>query len=90
MLIKKLTSINILFTNIVIRNYIPPYETQWSDHGTKNNDERKEARPFLIDLSDEVQETIDLVVLDQNKALYIDKGYFTWDEINKALAIANK
>ncbi len=36
-------------------------------------DIRKEARPILIDLSDEVQETIHLVVLDQNKALYIDK-----------------
>ncbi|MFC1877329.1 IclR family transcriptional regulator [Thermodesulfobacteriota bacterium] len=36
-------------------------------------DIRKEARPYLIDLSDDVQETIHLVVLDQNKALYIDK-----------------
>jgi len=36
-------------------------------------DIRKEARPYLIDLSNDVQETIHLVVLDQNKALYIDK-----------------
>lgn len=36
-------------------------------------DIRKEARPYLIDLSEDVQETIHLVVLDQNKALYIDK-----------------
>ncbi len=36
-------------------------------------DIRKEARPYLIDLSDDVQETVHLVVLDQNKALYIDK-----------------
>ena len=36
-------------------------------------DIRKEARPYLIDLRDDVQETVHLVVLDQNKALYIDK-----------------
>jgi DNA-binding IclR family transcriptional regulator len=39
-------------------------------------DIRKEARPYLIDLSDDVQETVHLVVLDQNKALYIDKVDF--------------
>lgn len=36
-------------------------------------DIRQEARPYLIDLSDKVQEIVHLVVLDQNKALYIDK-----------------
>jgi IclR family transcriptional regulator, KDG regulon repressor len=36
-------------------------------------DLRKEARSYLISLSDEVQETTHLVVLDRNKALYIDK-----------------
>lgn len=36
-------------------------------------DLRKEAHPYLISLSDEVQETVHMVVLDQNKALYIDK-----------------
>jgi len=39
-------------------------------------DIRKEARPYLIDLGDDVQETVHLVVLDQNKALYIDKVDF--------------
>lgn len=36
-------------------------------------DLRSEARPFLIDLSDKVRETVHLVVLDRDKALYIDK-----------------
>lgn len=36
-------------------------------------DLRSEARPFLINLSNEVREIVHLVVLDQNKALYIDK-----------------
>jgi DNA-binding IclR family transcriptional regulator len=36
-------------------------------------DLRSEARPFLIDLSDKVRETVHLVVLDSDKALYIDK-----------------
>ena len=36
-------------------------------------DIRQEARPYLIELSDELQETVHLVVLDQNKALYVDK-----------------
>ena len=36
-------------------------------------DIRKEARSYLINLSDDIQETVHLVVLDQNKALYIDK-----------------
>jgi IclR family KDG regulon transcriptional repressor len=36
-------------------------------------DLRKEARPYLISLSEEVQETVHLVILDQDKALYIDK-----------------
>jgi DNA-binding IclR family transcriptional regulator len=36
-------------------------------------DFRKEAHPYLISLSDEFQETAHLVVLDHNKALYIDK-----------------
>jgi DNA-binding IclR family transcriptional regulator len=36
-------------------------------------DLRKEAHPYLISLSKEVQETVHLVILDQNKAIYIDK-----------------
>jgi IclR family KDG regulon transcriptional repressor len=36
-------------------------------------DLRSEARPFLIHLSESVKETIHLVILDGNKALYIDK-----------------
>jgi IclR family KDG regulon transcriptional repressor len=36
-------------------------------------DLRSEARPFLIQLSDTVEETVHLVVLDKDKALYIDK-----------------
>lgn len=36
-------------------------------------DLRSEARPFLIHLSESVKETIHLVVLDGNMALYIDK-----------------
>ncbi|HOO90079.1 MAG TPA: IclR family transcriptional regulator [Syntrophales bacterium] len=36
-------------------------------------DLRKEAHPYLVTLSEEVQETVHLVILDQNKALYIDK-----------------
>jgi IclR family acetate operon transcriptional repressor len=36
-------------------------------------DLRKEAHPYLIDLSGAVQEIVHLVVLDQTKALYIDK-----------------
>lgn len=36
-------------------------------------DLRTEARPFLIELSNAVQETVHLVALDGNSALYIDK-----------------
>ena len=36
-------------------------------------DLRSEARPYLIRLSESVKETIHLVVLDDDKALYIDK-----------------
>lgn len=36
-------------------------------------DLRSEARPYLIRLSESVKETIHLVVLDNDKALYIDK-----------------
>lgn len=36
-------------------------------------DLRSEARPYLIRLSESVKETIHLVVLDEDKALYIDK-----------------
>ena len=39
-------------------------------------DLRKEAHPYLVELSDEVQEIVHLVVLDQDKALYIDKVDF--------------
>jgi IclR family acetate operon transcriptional repressor len=44
-----------------------------SNHLLRHIDIRKEAHPYLIDLSDEVQEIVHLVVLDQDKALYIDK-----------------
>ena len=43
------------------------------NHLLSHIDIRKEAHPYLINLSDEVQEIVHLVVLDQNKALYIDK-----------------
>jgi IclR family transcriptional regulator, KDG regulon repressor len=43
------------------------------NHLLNHIDLRKEARPYLISLSDDVQETVHLVVLDHNKALYIDK-----------------
>ena len=36
-------------------------------------DLRSEARPYLIRLSESIKETIHLVVLDDDKALYIDK-----------------
>lgn len=36
-------------------------------------DLRAQARPFLIKLSKKTKETVHLVVLDQNEALYIDK-----------------
>jgi DNA-binding IclR family transcriptional regulator len=36
-------------------------------------DLRAQARPFLIDLCERTRETVHLVVLDQNEALYIDK-----------------
>jgi DNA-binding IclR family transcriptional regulator len=36
-------------------------------------DLRGQARPFLIDLCKRTRETVHLVVLDQNEALYIDK-----------------
>lgn len=36
-------------------------------------DLRKEAHPHLVALSESVEETVHLVILDQNKALYIDK-----------------
>jgi IclR family acetate operon transcriptional repressor len=36
-------------------------------------DLRENARPFLIALAEEAQETVHLVVLDQTEALYIDK-----------------
>ncbi len=36
-------------------------------------DFRKEAKPFLEDLSKRIQETVHLVILDQNEVLYIDK-----------------
>jgi DNA-binding IclR family transcriptional regulator len=43
------------------------------NHLLSHIDLRNEARPYLIGLSDDVQETVHLVVLDKNKALYIDK-----------------
>ena len=43
------------------------------NHLLNHIDLRKEAHSYLIGLSDEVQETVHLVVLDQDKALYIDK-----------------
>jgi DNA-binding IclR family transcriptional regulator len=36
-------------------------------------DLRSQARPFLINLSESVRETVHLVVLDRDKALYVDK-----------------
>ncbi len=39
-------------------------------------DLRSEAHPYLIRLSESVKETIHLVVLDEDKALYIDKVNF--------------
>jgi DNA-binding IclR family transcriptional regulator len=36
-------------------------------------DLRSQARPLLIDLSETVKETVHLVVLDRDKALYVDK-----------------
>lgn len=36
-------------------------------------DLRTEAKPFLADLAKRVQETVHLVILDQNEVLYIDK-----------------
>jgi IclR family transcriptional regulator, KDG regulon repressor len=36
-------------------------------------DLRSQARPLLINLSETVQETVHLVVLDKDKALYVDK-----------------
>jgi DNA-binding IclR family transcriptional regulator len=36
-------------------------------------DLRSQARPFLINLSETVKETVHLVVLDRDKALYVDK-----------------
>jgi DNA-binding IclR family transcriptional regulator len=36
-------------------------------------DLRAQARPFLINLCEKIRETVHLVVLDQNEALYIDK-----------------
>jgi IclR family transcriptional regulator, KDG regulon repressor len=36
-------------------------------------DLRSQARPFLINLSEKVEETVHLVVLDRDKALYVDK-----------------
>jgi IclR family KDG regulon transcriptional repressor len=43
------------------------------NHLLNHIDLRKEAHPYLIGLSNEVQETVHLVVLDLDKALYIDK-----------------
>jgi len=36
-------------------------------------DFRNEARPFMLELAEKTKETVHLVVLDQNEALYIDK-----------------
>lgn len=36
-------------------------------------DLRSEARPYLLDLAESVKETVHLVILDQQEALYIDK-----------------
>ncbi|MBI9085635.1 MAG: IclR family transcriptional regulator [Desulfobacterales bacterium] len=46
------------------------------NHLLSHIDVRKEAHPYLIRLGDDVQETVHLVVLDQNKAIYIDKVDF--------------
>jgi IclR family KDG regulon transcriptional repressor len=43
------------------------------NHLLNHIDLRKEAHPYLIGLSNEIQETVHLVVLDLDKALYIDK-----------------
>ena len=44
-----------------------------SNHLLNHIDIRKEAHPYLIGLSDDIQEIVHLVVLDEDKALYIDK-----------------
>ena len=43
------------------------------NHLLSHIDLRNEARPYLVGLSDEVQETVHLVVLNRDRALYIDK-----------------
>jgi IclR family KDG regulon transcriptional repressor len=43
------------------------------NHLLNQIDLRREAHPYLIALSDEIQETVHLVVLDIDTALYVDK-----------------
>jgi IclR family acetate operon transcriptional repressor len=73
-LLTSLAYFDFIRQNQVTKHYHLGFKlVELGNHLLNHIDLRKEAHSYLVALSDEVQETVHLVVLDQDKALYIDK-----------------
>jgi DNA-binding IclR family transcriptional regulator len=73
-LVSSMAYFNFIFQDPVTKNYQLGFKlVELGNLLLSQIDLRSEARPYLIHLSKLVKETIHLVVLDEDKALYIDK-----------------
>jgi len=73
-LLSSLAYFDFVRQNVLTKNYLLGFKLVELGNLLINQlDFKDEARPFMIDLAKKTGETVHLVVLDQNEALYIDK-----------------